>query len=203
MVTPLRNRATRDLRLGGSSIRGWGGRQAGAARHPPAGRGGRLGRPALGLVCVAVLAVERVAEPAHPLAERAPRLGETLGPEDEERDHRHDDQLQRSDAGHAQNPRCAASAAFARATTASKKAFDWPSNRPELTRPVAAATAPAFSMLRGRMTEQSGRSGRRNVQGSGKIASERLRLFLRSGNRRPFARSPNRPSSDLWNAEKW
>src|SRR6267143_6042835 len=50
--------------------------------------------------------------------------------------------------------RSAASAALASGTTASKKAWLWPRNRPEFTRPVAAATAPAVLVLRGLMTEQ-------------------------------------------------
>mgnify|MGYP006172261887 CR=1 FL=1 len=60
----------------------------------------------------------------------------------------------------------------------------------------AAATAPAFSVLHGRMTEQSVRSSRRNRVGSGKIASESSRFLRRFGNLSPSLVSrPKSPSN--------
>jgi hypothetical protein len=61
--------------------------------------------------------------------------------------------------------RTAASAAVASAVTASKNAGLWPSNRPDFTNPVAAATAPAILLFRGLITEQRGKLGSMNVQG--------------------------------------
>src|SRR3954471_5579094 len=59
--------------------------------------------------------------------------------------------------------RTAASAAVASAVTASKNAWLWPSNRPEFTKPVAAATAPAILLFRGLMVEQTGKLGSMKV----------------------------------------
>ena len=95
-------------------------------------------------------------------------------------------------------PRSAASAATAKAVTASKNCCDWPSNRPDCAKPVAAATAPARAVSQGRMTEHSARPLFRNRAGSGKIASETSRSLRRSGYSMPLeVRSPNMPSSDL------
>ena len=58
---------------------------------------------------------------------------------------------------------------MASATTALKNAVLCPANNPKFTKPVAAATAPAVLVLRGRITEQSGRLGSRNLQGWGVI----------------------------------
>lgn len=70
-----------------------------------------------------------------------------------------------SPAGRVYTFRTAASAAVASAVTAAKKAGLWPSNKPEFTNPVAAATAPAVLVFRGLITEQGGKLGSMKVQG--------------------------------------
>ena len=69
--------------------------------------------------------------------------------------------------GWIQDWRLAESAAVASPTAASMNALLWPAKSPEPASPVAAATAPALAVLRGRMTEQTGKFTFRNVHGLG------------------------------------
>src|SRR3954452_9645416 len=58
---------------------------------------GAVEGPGLVLVVAVVVAADRVLELAHPAAERLTDLGQALGPENEEGDDEHDDQLHRPD----------------------------------------------------------------------------------------------------------
>src|SRR6266852_4089741 len=66
-------------------------------------------------------------------------------------------------------PRAALSAAAARAFTVSMNPWLWPLNRPSAVKEAIVATGPAFPIDAGRITEQGGRSARRNWVGSGMI----------------------------------
>src|SRR4051794_9648573 len=63
--------------------------------------------------------------------------------------------------------RFAASAAFANEPNREKNAADCPAKSPESVRALTAATAPAFAVEAGRITEQIGRVGSMNWHGSG------------------------------------
>src|SRR4051794_22431051 len=73
------------------------------------------------------------------------------------------------------------SAAFARLAIVRKKALDWPLNRFDLVKAVAAATAPALAVDEGRITAQLGRSSRRKVHGRGMTRFPSLSPSVRLG----------------------
>jgi hypothetical protein len=62
---------------------------------------------------------------------------------------------------------CAASACLASSNSVVKNLMLWPANNPDFDRPVAAATAPAFAVSVGRITETNGRLVLMNLHGAG------------------------------------
>ena len=68
-----------------------------------------------------------------------------------------------------QDPRLALSASSAKSNKTLKNSLLCPLNRPDLVKPVAAATAPAFAVEVGRITEHNGSLVLMNLQGRGMI----------------------------------
>ena len=90
------------------------------------------------------------------------------------------------------------SAAPVRPITAAKNAGGWPLNRPDATKPRAAACAPALAGDEGRITHQCGRWWRRNSHGRGITRRDPRRPSVRFGffDRPSLLLKPVIPSSD-------